>query len=747
MSGFDAVGERRRKRNPYGPMAVASTSVVEDPTIPDVTVVTDAIRQADRLLDEYLDGEPESRPTGTVMSLRGDYGTGKTHLGMRLVRRARAARGPAGEQTMAVYLDATATDFLSLFKGFMDRVTKEVLVSQVREYYADIVAAALQETGLSNEALQALAARRVQPQQVIRDLGLLESALLRKVQDTLTRVTENTDYSTVLSLLLRSGFQDAVWEWVNGGAPSQILRDRGITTVIDGELSALEALRVFALLFSGRRNRFVLVIDELDKIFSVRRPPDDTLMAGFQNLLQVSARSGACLVLCGLPEVWKVVSPAVLARIPSRVELTGLSTDEIEDFMRRAHRSLLGEDRLEPFTPVTARMVATLTRGNARDVIRLCGRAFRLAESAAVAAGADVLVDERMLNEAAAEVFGAPTPDDVEGQIWRLVESSGWEQERRHLLGASPDSAVEFWITFADRVGGCAVLLTRSLLTDADIDHVLTRIDAVRTAEPAAEVLVIVAGVPTPSAQIRIRDLLGRDPVVVRPESLTPDVAAALESVRARLQRQNGDGAVAGLRRHMDLLADRLEAAQREVAERVRLGIEDLAARQRAQASQSGPAEAAAAAEPLPTRLVELFDEADTALGDLVSVDAGLRRAFTGGGNPAGDRLVAVLEDQRVLGAAGAGAVLRQVLRVFRDLLADWFRAHAEHVDSTAHNRLDGLCDLYDDMAELLPAFTPLDRLRREDLQAGSPLARAERVLENFSFRVREMVLDSVATG
>ncbi|MBM7776109.1 Cdc6-like AAA superfamily ATPase [Actinokineospora baliensis] len=736
MSGVDPTPRRERRRNPYNAMAVATTSVVGgDAATADVTVVTDAMRRAYRMLDEYLDADVDPASAGVVVALLGDYGMGKTHLAVRLVRHARTV---LGGPTKAIYLDANAEDFLSLYLRFMREVGPDALVTQVRDYYADVVAAALQETGLSGDALRALTAGQVTPQRVIRELGMLESALLRRVQETLVGVTGEHDFSAVLTLLLRSGFDEAVWRWLTGGDPDEILVDRGITRRIDNELAALEALRVIALLFSGLRNRFVLVIDELDKIFSTGHRPNDTLMARFQDLLAVSARTGACLVLCGLPDSWEVLTPAVRARIPVRVDLAGLTDAEITEFVLQSHRQVLGYDDIRPFTPVAIRTIGRLTRGHARDVIRLCRKAFRLADNASAAAGHEVLVDEAMLQAAAADEFGAPNLDDVLGQVWRLAERRGWNPRRDHMLDADPLARADFWITFPEFDSGVALLIAPSLVEDAEVARLLERITALRALAPAAEVVVVVVGVPTDLAVVRVRDVLDRDPLVVRPHSFTEDLTAVLESARTRLPRGADDDSLGGVRRQLDTWLARIASSQRELADALTRRVDDIAA-----TVHTGET-ARVADGVLPPALADLFDEAVAALDDLARVHVA-PEVFGRDVIATADPLVVRLREPSIVAATGSAVLLRQVVDTFRVVLADWYAANPSRVDAEARDQLDRMCDTYDNITDALPARGALIELVRAGLLAGPVRQRAERALADFSFRVREAVLESVA--
>ena len=146
-----------RRRNPFADMAVANVSLLDgDPDTAEITVTTDAVRTAFSFLDDYLDGR-DDRPDGTggtVIALLGDYGIGKTHLSVRMVARARRRLGnPRG----AMYLDAAAADFLSLYKRFMTSLGVAGLVALVNDYYADRVAEALEPSGLTKDDVREVA--------------------------------------------------------------------------------------------------------------------------------------------------------------------------------------------------------------------------------------------------------------------------------------------------------------------------------------------------------------------------------------------------------------------------------------------------------------------------------------------------------------------------------------------------------------------------------------------------------------
>ncbi|EWC59572.1 hypothetical protein UO65_5113 [Actinokineospora spheciospongiae] len=742
-----------RRRNPFADMAVANVSLVDgDPDSAEITVLTDAMRTAFAFLDDYLDGRDDrpGGPGGTVIALLGDYGIGKTHLSVRMVSRARRRLGnPRG----AMYLDAAAADFLSLYKRFMTSLGVSGLVALVNDYYADRVAEALEPSGLTKDDVRAMSGLAAETEredvrwhEIARELGLLESRLLRQVRETLAGVTANRDFAAALTLLLRTGFQDAVWNWLLGGRPEQILVDRGVTKVIDDDLVALEALRVFALLLGGREQRFVLVVDELDKIFSAQHAPGHAEMSEFQELLQVATKAGACLVLGGLPEVWPALSGPVRARIPHPVRLAGLTEQEITDFIMRTQEATLGARTLSPFTPPVVRTIRMVTRGNPREVIRLCHRAFRLADDRRRETGVDAPIDDALLSRASTDLFGQPNADDIGDQIARVLTIANWDHYRDRVLGPKADTRADYWVRFPQRASGCAVLLTSALLTEADVDAVLARVVALRGVEPHAVILPVVTGTPTDIAVARVREHLGHEPVLYRQATFVDDLLHALETAMSRLPELDAADPVGQVLTHTEQILRRMATMHRDLLEQIQHNadrVESVLTRP-ADPTPTPASVPAPQADDLPEPVAGLFTAAVDALTALTTIDPEVALAFDTGTYEAADPALRIVERPDVVAAAGTGRLLVDVVARFRSAVAAWFHRYPGTTDADARAALEGVCNVYDAMAEYLPTFrlTPLTAVpgRPEDA-----LARVEESLSNLSFRVRRQVLRTAA--
>jgi KaiC/GvpD/RAD55 family RecA-like ATPase len=759
------------RRNPFSPMAVAKITGFEDSDAVDLTIETDAIRQATAYLSAYLGDTPsggEQGRDGEVIAVLGDYGTGKTHLAIQLVRRAaRVLDDPA----RAVYLDATTDGFVELYVRFMRKLGLAGVRNRVSDYYADIVAESLEGSGLNSDVVEWMRNRELVPREVVERLGLMESALLRKVQRTLQRVTDNTDFGTALTLLLRSGFDDVVWAWLTGAKPDQVLVERGITKPIDTDVAALEAMGVFALLYGGRQARFVLVIDELDKIFSGANTPEADTVTAFQKLLEVFASAGACLVLTGLPEFRRVLHPSAAQRVSRVVEMAGLTTDEVCSFIKLAQRARFGVDELAPFTRDSVRYLREITGGNARNVIRLCHDVYALVDDERRAAGEpELTVTAEIVRRAARRQFGSPSAEDIEAIVRSVLDANGWNYLRKHVLGEHRDTVVDFWVTFPDRESGCAVLVTDSVLDDAEVTAVTRRGFAVRQAVADAKVILVVSGIVTAVYAARLAEELDAEPLVYSERGFPENFRALVGSTSDRLPRTTTDsGTPAALLQQLEQI-NRQQAAIYGYIERLAGQVDDVRGSSERRfasvqrdltalaevARDTGSLGGATSRAELPAQVERFFADAVEVLDELTQPDAMMEQALDRQG---ADLVLAIqrrLDTSGYVEAFGVAVLTRAAVVAFRASVLAWYRTEITpstvELSDSAAERLDLLCHAYDDVTEGLPTFK-LDPLVHAGPWAASSAAevskqerrrRVRTALDNLSPNVRRALSRSL---
>jgi Cdc6-like AAA superfamily ATPase len=709
------MSDERPHVNPFSAMAVAriSSSADDEPSIE-----TDPIRVAKVLLDDYLNAarqDTEGQP-GNVIAIVGDYGTGKTHLAMELIRHAQRAPG----YVRSMYLDATASNFASLYRRFIDKLSVDDIRARINEYYAEIVVDSLKGSGTDVMARQLLLESELEPGDVVDRFSLSKTDLLRRLQDKLKSIADDDSFVTALMLLLRRGFGNAVWNWLRGAEPEQILVERDITLAISTDAMALEVMGYLAqLLYGGRRMRFVLVIDELDKVLSAQNKPQDETMGAFRTLLQVFETAGAFLVLSGLPDFNLALREDVRQRITRRIFMSGLDSDQVCRFVERAQLQSNGSTRLEPFTPDSISYLVQLANGKPRTVIRLCHRLYQLWMAEGVA-----FTDE-LVREVARDQLGLVTTDDVSAEARRLLDANDWSYLRQHFLASSKDTRVDYWVTFEADGPGCAVLITDSVLDTRDVQILIRKALAVRASKPDCRIMIVVNGMLAAELGPPLREVTDCEPLVYERLFFADHLGALLRMFATQLRVESQADPVIVVRdrveqigRHqlsiydfIEKVASRLDSARSSADRQFGVINERLEQLTRiAHLGAAGGVSAGGVMTPvgLPSEVEALFTSVVDVLENLLRLYALIERQFESG--PASADIdpgpVAVLRYlQRLLEPTAIAVALHKTISSFWRATADWYHsdvveAEGNHVTVDAMMRLEQLCGKYDEVCE-----------------------------------------------
>ncbi|HEU0089639.1 MAG TPA: hypothetical protein VFQ77_18670 [Pseudonocardiaceae bacterium] len=516
--------------NPFSPTAIAQ---VFEPDIGVVTIETDSVRRATRCLADYLtmtttgEGPVHATVSGNIVAIIGDHGLGKTHLLMDLVR---YARGAPGSTTFCICLDKTPDTFLALYLRFVQKLGLCAVRALVSECYADVVTASLQESWLTTDLAQSLRNRRVEPSDVVERLGLMESVLLPKVQQVLTEITGNESCGIALALLLRPGFDEAVWKWLRGGQPDPILVERGVVAAVDTEITALAAMGALVSLCGRIPHRLILMIDDVDTLWSRSNRPQSDTSTALRNLLTLCIGSGTFLVLAGSPDFLQVM-PCDVRQLVSRViVMSGLSSAQTCRLIEHLQQRSVDKKTLEPFTRETVDYIVRLTRGTARTVIRLC---YHLHHQAAYG---QTNVTAEMVRDVVREHLVPMSNSMVTAEVRRRLHTLRLAYHHNHLLGPALESLVDYWVPAGDSDAGCAVLITGSVLENGEVEDLIYRVSAVRRTAPDSKLLLVVNGILPDDLATRVSSIFSTDPVIYDSSSFAEEFDAALAAIVQRRQ-------------------------------------------------------------------------------------------------------------------------------------------------------------------------------------------------------------------
>lgn len=735
------TGEVPASGNPFPAQAVATGHET-------LTLDTAAIREARRLLDEYL-SDPASFSRGTVIAVVGEYGTGKTHLVADMARHI--AESPRRSRTYTISLEGSEEGFVALYKNFVRGLDQRDVTHRVREYYADLVADELESSELTQALARPLRAGQLDPLDLVDKVNLIESDLLARLRSRLTDVTQKEEFSIALTLLLREGFYDAAWEWFRGGPPDQILADRGIREPIATDELVLEAMGVFALLYGRRGHSFVLLVDELHKLLSTARLPAVATIAAVKKLLQVFAAADGLLVLVGLEDYVDVVGKDSVQRLGQVIRMAPLTTEDAENYITLAKVAAGGEPTLWPFSPDTVRYLLKITDGVARQFIRLCHHLYRRAIDVRTA------VTEAMIREVARDRIVLDTVDSVRNEVRAVLDAQGLPYYRQHRLATN--ARVDYWIPLGDEDAGCAVVVTGSVFGPAEVAPLRELAIEIRKMAPGADTILVVVGFLPSVERDEITDFFGIEPLEYDQWTFQSGLSSILAGrVSAFESASSADPVV--------MLRNRLERMNRQYTN-TRLSLQQLAASVdtmrttseyqfsafhrslEALAQGAQPARTAPDGAPspgLPADVTGLFDQADEALSVVGKVDNAIREALSGGLRTR-DALRMSLSG-KVFEAMGVAAVIRSLLAEFQREVTDWYRRYARKERDADRTSLSALCHNYDSLYDQVPVFR-LSALEDFELYpamtSGTPRQRGYLALSGFGGRVQDALLSADA--
>ncbi|MBO0804066.1 MAG: hypothetical protein J2P25_13455 [Nocardiopsaceae bacterium] len=711
MAGADGGTPWRGRSNPFPHAAVAS---LHGPRADAITIETTAVAEARRVVSDYLnvtrapDDDAGSAGAGSrgagsgeyltgkgrVCVIEGEYGTGKTHLALEILDSAEGARD--GTDTRVYPHAVQGGGFRNLYAGLMNRIGLSEMLTRVRECYSDIVREELADRPYTGDLVARLRRDDVDPQLVVDRYGLKEGALRDRLRQRLRAVTDDGSFSRALMLLLQPELRQLAWDWLTGGVPGPVLNERGVTASIATDTQAMDALGVVARLHGQRNRRFVVVIDELEKLGAARER--DTVAHGqaFKRLLEVFRAAGALLVLCGLPDIFEIL-PRDPGRVDAVIHPSALTAAETRWYVSQtmgnpgqAMGNAGGAGSLAPFTRESVDYIVYLTNGVARDVLRLCYAAF------ANAAETGEEVTSATVRQAALSQAPNGGAARVRSDVSEILEHQGWPAERNRVLGALPGTLADFWIPQGEHGAGCAVLVSDSVLDDDDARRLASRTAAIADTGTGTDsatgadsgtgrTVILVVGGYLPEGPRRLLSEAPGDRILVvyHVRTFAREFGQALDAAMERFGPARPESLGEGPAGEFRVLRGETERIARQQATTLR-AVQDLRQQSDALARaveelRRPPAPVTEAGRALPDRLDALFSRARQSLAAYGDVRGFLDRAFEATARRPGERFALIhrLRTPDAFNAVGIAAYLSDLLAGFRASVRSWLAAAA----------------------------------------------------------------------
>ena len=332
-----AVPKSTTVPNPFPVYPVSSLRDIAADIL-DRTVFTAAVMAVDSAVQGFVERAANGTRAGLAIQVRGDYGTGKTHL--LLFAQARLRNTWPGGAADVTVLSAPATEapfpvwYLTVVAPLLDRLGLPRL-------FAKLLAAAACEVADQVPLTAELAARiREDPLEVyplLRD-GLLsrtdvERALLRIVVAIAPRGSE--ELRAILAAMAWPQRQDAALRWL-AGRPLD-LADRellGVTRDLDADAEAEAVLVAIAGAATRGGGVLALMVDEFEHLMAEDQRTNTQRNATWvKRLLEGTTSLGALVVVAGHWRAWDQL-PDFKARFAGQppidlVTLTGKETGQI----------------------------------------------------------------------------------------------------------------------------------------------------------------------------------------------------------------------------------------------------------------------------------------------------------------------------------------------------------------------------------------------------------------------------------
>lgn len=553
----------RDTQNPFPATAVSKLSGMDQDY---VSIQTDATKEATAITKAYLAAATESNggEAGQVVAVVGEYGTGKTHIALQILNDIREDKDT---QTEAFYLDAPADTFLALYKErFFPQLKRTDVIDRVREYFSDIIADDLERSKLTLGAAKALRERTISPLETIEKFGLMDSQYREVLIKQLEKVTEQADFATAFSLMLRPEFEYAVWEWFAGNQPDQSLVDRGISEALNDDKSALESIGVLAFLFGRQSWRFVLIIDEMEKVLSPssKAKSDETILA-LKKLMEAIGRTNSMLILVGLPDFLDALPDDARQRLSSTIRPSNLTAKNVEDYISASKKRYSQGRGLKPFNRDVVTYVSEIAGGNARKVVRLCFHVYRQATEA----GANAT--QAMVRAIARDQFEVSTTEDVSKEILRVIDANGWLHETEKAVGSGKKkTTIDVWLPVGENDEGCAIFVQNSILDSTTSKDLINSAKAVTVSasDPHKPTVLIVNGHVAENLKGELDDAFGR--VLVNSiRSFTEDLDAILKGMVRRIEERSDKEAISKVLERVEQISRQLGSLRQEFIDRL----------------------------------------------------------------------------------------------------------------------------------------------------------------------------------
>lgn len=429
-----------------------------------IIVETKAIKKIKKIIDKWILDEND----GITIAIQGEYGTGKTQLAIEMQRYINKSNE---NKYHFICLDSPSNSFLEMYKNrFLNELTKAQVLERLEACYYEIIVNDKESDEIYKKLFESK--NNIKSTELIERFGLAKSKYDLIFEEKLVNVTQNSKFVSALLLLLDARFEKEVWDWFNGSEPSDAMKERGVNFSIDNDAVALESIGIFAFLFGQQGHRFVLFIDEMEKIVSSTEKIKKDSFGALKKLIEIVKATKSMLILCGLPDYYIALPRDTQQRIAYQIKTGGIMLSEIEEYIRNANEKVNNKKTQIPFCKEILEEILDISNGNIRTIIRLLYHSGNWYIENSIEINSNALCD--ILTNA----YGTFDLTAVRKVLAQIFTSKGWLFEERK---SSDKATIDFWLPYIltkkDSLNdGIEIYLVSNLLSEEEYTQVNKRI-------------------------------------------------------------------------------------------------------------------------------------------------------------------------------------------------------------------------------------------------------------------------------
>jgi len=364
-------------KNPFPAEAVA-TFGKEYPTCERLAYMVTA---GEDLTDYLLAYPRDENRYGGAIGLRGEFGSGKTHVLTWLGNRARATKTI---NCTVLYGKCDSGRLFDLYQQLIEQLERNRIGELIQLAILNLARIKVLDAKVTESLFERLAT--VGGLEILQSEGNLDLQQLRQqLQVELsTRTAGSTEMAQVLLDIPLSKYGKDAYEWLSGRESeksSELGVAKSLSSVsndgqVSEELNAIAALEMIACLHRFAGVPFVILVDQLEILLRDTNASSATSLGSFlKKFVEQIGGQSAILFVAGLPEAWEKLPRDVAPRFRRRqqIKVGALRSDEINLLLD----SYLGEQQAErSFTPTAVDEIHRLSGGSPREVLRIAHYAF-----------------------------------------------------------------------------------------------------------------------------------------------------------------------------------------------------------------------------------------------------------------------------------------------------------------------------------------------------------------------------------